>query len=560
MATGTLTLALLALSAGAAPTDVAPMNSRNFQIPIHVAEGQRSKIKELILFASSDQGQTWNQVSVAPPDKDAFIFYAPADGLYWFNICVVDIQGRREPPDIYQSPPRQKVLIDTLQPNIRIVSAERQGDDIVVAWEIQEEHPDLATLKLEHRTPDAPAWMWTAVSVNPALIGQTRFRVTTFGPVVVRMQMADQAGNLGDTQVEVRAKAGPMSSSASPVVPATLQNSAPASLGPTAPATPVTANSGSWTPSPAYAPGAAGAPNPGTAGQPPRSPWESAQSVQPAALQRNDPPGMPERPWNSAGAPGNPQAGGYNSDPGNRYASAPVNTSYGYPPVSPAGGVRAPGEAAGSLEITNSTQVTLDYEVTRQGPSGVSKVEVYLTGDEGRTWQRLCEDAHPRPPLTVNLPGEGVFGLRLVVTSGAGIARRQPQAGDLPQMRIEVDTTPPAVRLFPPQPDPTRREALLLTWSASDRNLAANPITLLYAERPEGPWQTIAKELPNTGRYQWLLSANIPPRVYLRMLAMDAAGNQAVDQTQDAVLVDPTEPDGQIKGIIRTTQTARRPY
>jgi hypothetical protein len=71
MATGTLTLALLTLSAGAVPPDVVPMNGRNFQIPIHIAEGQRGKIKELILFASSDQGATWNETQVAPPDKAA---------------------------------------------------------------------------------------------------------------------------------------------------------------------------------------------------------------------------------------------------------------------------------------------------------------------------------------------------------------------------------------------------------------------------------------------------------------------------------------------------------
>src|SRR5438105_3831953 len=236
MPTGTLTLALLALSTGAVPPDVVPMNSRNFQIPIHVAEGQRSKIKELILFASNDEGMTWNQVSQAPPDRDAFIFYAPNDGLYWFNICVVDTQGRREPPDIYKSPPRQKVLIDTLQPNLRIVSAERQGDDIVVAWEIQEEHPDLVTLKLEHRTPDAPTWMWTPVSINPALSGQARFRVATFGPVVVHIQLSDQAGNVGETQVEVRPRPGASSPYSPSVAAAPMQGNTTVAQPPAAPA------------------------------------------------------------------------------------------------------------------------------------------------------------------------------------------------------------------------------------------------------------------------------------------------------------------------------------
>src|SRR5205807_6942581 len=141
-------------------------------------------------------------------------------------------------------------------------------------------------------------------------------------------------------------------------------------------------------------------------------------------------------------------------------------------------GTPGPADVGTPAEIINSTQATIDYEVTRQGPSGVGKVEIYLTQDEGRSWRHCYEDLHPRSPLTVNLPGEGVFGLRLVATSGAGLRKKPPQPGDLPQMRIEVDTTPPAVKLFPPQPDPNRRDALLLTWNASDRNLAANPVTL----------------------------------------------------------------------------------
>jgi hypothetical protein len=231
---------------------------------------------------------------------------------------------------------------------------------------------------------------------------------------------------------------------------------------------------------------------------------------------------------------------------------ATANT--GSSPLSPTGSFRAPVNGPAAQEITNSTQVTLDYEVTHKGPSGVKKVELYLTADEGRTWQRYQEDRSARPPMTVNLPGEGIYGLRLIITSGAGLARKAPQPGDLPQMRIEVDTTPPAVRLFPPQPDPTRPGTLLLTWNANDRNLAANPITLQYSERPDGPWQIIAKELTNSGRYPWLLPPNTPPRVYLKLVALDAAGNEGVDQTPEAVVIDPVEPEGQIKGIIKSVR------
>jgi hypothetical protein len=151
--------------------------------------------------------------------------------------------------------------------------------------------------------------------------------------------------------------------------------------------------------------------------------------------------------------------------------------------------------------------------------------------------------------MTVNLPGEGVFGLRLVVSSRAGLGRRPPQSGDLPQMRIEVDTSPPTVKLASVRPDPQRRDALILTWNASDHNLAANPITLQWAERPDGTWQTIAQEMTNSGSYSWQLTPNLPYRVYLRVEARDTAGNVSRDETPDPVLIDLHEPEGQLLGV-----------
>src|SRR5262249_55270709 len=146
---------------------------RQFKIPITVKQSERAKIKELILYVSDDEGRTWKDTANAPPDKDAFVFYAPHDGVFWFNICVIGQAGNREPPDIYKVPPAQKVLVDTLRPTVNILSAERQGDEISVAWEIQEQNPDLNTLTLEFRTPDAPSWMWYKATVTPGMNGRT---------------------------------------------------------------------------------------------------------------------------------------------------------------------------------------------------------------------------------------------------------------------------------------------------------------------------------------------------------------------------------------------------
>ena len=71
MGTATLTLAYLMLAAGGTP-DVWPINQSNIRIPIHIDPVRRPLIKQLVLYASSDEGRTWKQVAVAAPEQDAF--------------------------------------------------------------------------------------------------------------------------------------------------------------------------------------------------------------------------------------------------------------------------------------------------------------------------------------------------------------------------------------------------------------------------------------------------------------------------------------------------------
>jgi hypothetical protein len=595
MSTGSLALTLALLAAGAPSSDVIPMNTRNFKIPVQIGEGQRDKIKELILFASSDQGVTWNEVGVLAPDQDGFKFFAPSDGLYWFNICLVDIQGKRQPPDIYKAPPREKVLVDTLKPGVRIVSADRQADEIVVKWEIQEDHPDLSTLKLEYRTPDAPAYMWYSAPIQPAMTGQTSFQFINSGPVTLRLKMMDIAGNVGIDQKEIVAKA--MSFVATPPAPTTLTPAPAANMAqanPAASMAPTNGSAGAALPQPdlstlapqqtqqpsatqgsaapaAVAPPAApftpAAPAPAFAGStatPPPVPYQNRnlagsnyESMRPMQQTMNqpEPRNGQDRAWGPPAMPNNQPANSYGSESESRYIN-PLNQGGPMSQSMRPAMSRWPGAPVAPLQLTNTPQVTLDYEVTKVGPSGVGRVALYLTKDDGRTWEPFGEDADLKPPMTANLPGEGIYGLRLVVTSRAGLGGRPPQLGDLPQMRIEVDTTPPATRLFYPQPDPSRRDALILTWSASDRSLAPNPITLQWAERPDGVWNNIATDLTNTGRYVWQLAPNMPYRVYLRVTARDLAGNVGVDESPEPVLIDLHEPEGQLLGI---SGSVRRP-
>jgi hypothetical protein len=280
----------------------------------------------------------------------------------------------------------------------------------------------------------------------------------------------------------------------------------------------------------------------------------------PAPVERFDPP--PPPPLIQQTPP--PSGLVNNSSPGNnvlaRAGVNPVGDLQAAPaPTAPA----APRPAMNTLpplQFVNNRQVTLEYDVSKFGPSGVSNVDVYVTRDDGRSWQSwgtMQNVSLPAPndvrgqaaamhrSLTVDLPAEGVYGFYLVVKSGVGLGKPPPQANTLPQVRIELDVTAPKADLYQLQPDSGRRDALIVSWEVSDRNLSAHPVTLEWAERRDGRWETIATDLPALpNRYTWQLPAGgIPPRVFLRLTVRDNAGNVSVAETPEPVLVDLNEPE-----------------
>lgn len=546
MGTATLTLAYLMLAAGGTP-DVWPINQSNIRIPIHIDPVRRPLIKQLVLYASSDEGRTWKQVAVASPDQDAFTFSAPTDGVYWFSVTVVDPQGNPEPKDIYKVAPSQKILIDTLKPIVKITAAERQGEDVVVNWEIQEDHPDLSTLKLEYKTADAPASVWYTAPLNsPPLIGQAKFRLGSTGAISVRVQIQDTAGNVGLGTRDLPANAPP---AAPPVNPVASTYSNPPSV-PVA-ATPASGSDNNHSaqttsltrtdslPSSYQQPAAANAPPASTFQQPNSTYQPSATSFQqPMTNSYQQPVSNYQQPI-PAPSP----------DLSNRLvASSETMRGVGATAFSASGGQGPP------VIFSKDKLISIAYQVDKVGPSGIGKVDLWITQDDGRTWRWHAGDSNAAQAMTVELPGEGVYGFRIVVQSKAGLGKRGPVSGDPPEMRVELDMTPPVAQLYAPEPDPHQRSALTITWNATDKNLTSSPIALQWAERREGDWHEIASNQPNTGRYTWFLPSNLPFRVYMRLIVRDLAGNVSTAETAEPVLVDLSEPEGRITGLASPPQ------
>ncbi len=515
MAAGWFTWTCLLLAGSAVTEDVVYMNQRGFQIPIRVQPERQHEVKELILYTSSNQGGNWGIYGRADPVKSkVFDFWAPKDGIYYFSVATIDARtGKQDPENIYQAPVQMKVCVDTKPPVVQINKLERIGDEIVVAWEASDERAEWTSFVLAWRPADNPGGQWTPLPVTqPFERGNHRFRVNVPGDVHVRATLKDLAGNEGADE-----KVAPGTTNRfDPALARTRSDELP-------PPAPV---SSMPPPIPATA----------TSMPPPSAPMTSVQ--QPPATHSPMHSPMPA------------QSPGYEHTP---ISSSSSNASL-YSPPAPSRGPLPP------VQIVNSRQTKLSFEVARFGPSGLGSVDVYVTKDEGATWEKSPDDpvmtlpvspeinsqTPVRGSVTVNLPEEGkIYGFYLVVKSRAGLGKPPPMPGTAPHVRLECDTTKPEATLFMPKPDELNGSRLVLLWKATDRNLAQNPITLEYTTNPAtGPWEFIGgPELPNTGSYTWDVPQKIPPKVYLKLTVRDTAGNVAVAVTGEPVLIDLTVPE-----------------
>ncbi len=551
MAVGSLALACLLVAAQPGAADVWHMKQTRFSIPIKINPERRADIKELLLYASRDHGQTWDRVGSCTPDKESFPFFAQGDGSYWFSVAIVDQAGQQEPRDPKTGPVGQKLIVDTTKPAARIHSVERQGDEVVVHYEVRDEYLDPSSLKLEYQATNGLAGQPTPVAIVPGPGGpsQARFRPGNGGALVVRLSVKDQAGNEGTAQQNLAPTA---------MQNTLVSNPGPAPIGP-GPVPPPGGSSSQVQPLPSPA-------LPPSMGDP--IVRNQAYAPQPGPLEPNPNPTPQPQPLTTMQPtpPAPTPLALSQSGTGYPVQEAPVSPrplaqSGGLTQVSTVGTLpRDRTDINRLVEITNKREMKIDFEVAKYGPSGLGDVEVYMTADEGRTWVPSQGDHKVHLPgpgeskpgggpvlgsVVVQLPSEGVvYGITLVVKSKAGLSKKPPQPGDRPQMRVELDTKQPDAELYRPEPDPTRRDALVMLWKASDKNLTANPITLEWAPALAGPWTQIgAPELPNTGRQSWVVPANIPPKVYLRLTVRDAAGNSSLAQTQEPVTVDLSIPE-----------------
>jgi hypothetical protein len=478
--------ALAGVAPAQAPSRTLPpksfMNKSVLALPIVIDGRLRPSLREVQLFVKDSPAKPWTFQAKAPPTQAEFLFKAPRDGEYWFTIVTVDKAGRQVPADLTSEPPGVVVVVDTQAPQVEVRTLPATGDETRVHCAVCDANADPTKLHFEYQTGDL---VWRPLEAQPGQPDTFRIPAEAVLTGRVRVEAVDRAGNVTTREVNVKA-------------------TATAALPPAAGPEPINS----------------AAANDGGPALPP--PDTKPQVVQAAHSEPAAPTTKPDPMQTEAVAQPHKTDSAPAAMP--KVAVGPTVTAHAAPT---------------NRQIVNTRRVFLDYKIDKTGPSGVGKVEIWLTRDRGKSWEHVGEDADRVSPAEVELPGEGLFGVKLVVSNGRGYGATPPATGDAPDWWIEVDQTPPVAELLSVQPSRNGEAGVMvISYRARDKNLGDQGIDLYWSAHQHGPWSAIAKGLKNDGHFRWSVPQEVGGQAYVRMTVADQAHNLAECSTAQAVAID----------------------
>jgi hypothetical protein len=539
-AVAAMSVSLLVGTANAAERP-APVFTRDlgFTIPFSV-DASATDIVEVQLLVSLDRGATWQLYLRQPPTQKGFRFRGQRDGEYWFASRTMDRLGQTRPAG--QLDPQLIVVIDTTAPRLNLTVAAGAAGEIQARWEMIDERLAPQTFQLFYMAGLAgtPQPVAAPAAVASASGGAYQGQVSFFPLGGVRLaqvmaEVKDAAGNrvVATKRVYVNPSSRPRPNSPTPwsaagswgnpastaANPSGTQNLA--GPGQFAAATYPSANSNVGAPSAASSNAASpnvGGPSPTTVAS-------------------------PVSPGNSTAFPGS-----MSQQPSSSSPNPIAGTATGATPIAmPLGGDLPGGERP---RMTNSKRFALEYDIESAGPGGVSEVELWMTRDRGASWSKYGSDADKQSPFDVTVTDEAIYGFRIVIVSKSGLASSAPRPGELADLWIGVDTTPPRVQLSSISfGEGAEAGKLDIRWEADDSRLGPRPVTLMYAENASGPWNTVAAGLPNSGQYYWPMAGIVPKRALLRIEVRDEAGNLGNYQLNEPINLQGLNPAGRIRGF-----------
>lgn len=544
-----------------------------FEIPFNVDSTGPAPVL-VQLWVSTDDGLTWQMHGSTEPRTKRFDFRAASEGTYLFSVRTVDASGASFPSN---SDPL-RVQIDTTKPQVAVRGDINGAGQLVIDVRVVDRFLDADSAILRLRSDRETSWrdvpISTLIDRGDYYDSQTIVDIAPCREVAMVFAIKDQAKNTGEATYKL----------SMPRTAAGDQEIRFASTGNTNRTNVPTGTANAPTSIPPMIDGA--------------TPWEPQMTTAAPALTT-----QPRQSSSAGKLVGNDRSltnntlnlGLLEGTIEELPLPAPVETSPTTPRVQRIETVdqsrqtplareqdlrlepaQSPGQALDlaldqtpdrtndlsleSPEIASSIgqayhckslAFSLDYSVEASGgAAAVADVELWGTEDGGRSWNMWGSDPDRQSPFDVRVGNDGLFGFRMVIVGANGIVSNRPKNGDIADVWINVDSTPPTVKITRAvYGEGLENGMLVIDYTCSDTHLVERPVTLSFSEHQAGPWTTIATGLKNTGMYLWKADPNLPEHVYLKIDVVDKAGNTGVHRLDLPIDIKGLAPRGRIQGF-----------
>lgn len=241
-----------------------------------------------------------------------------------------------------------------------------------------------------------------------------------------------------------------------------------------------------------------------------------------------------------------------------------AGATVGLPKGSGAGAFGGPGLPQPRIDYVKDLDFHVDYTVQKMGRSGVQAAHLFVLKEQGG-WELvkrhpvklMPDDKSHALSLPYKAEREGTFGFFVIPESGAGKRADDPKRDDPPMVLVVVDTTKPKVQLTGVQVKPggAKGPVVEFTWEASDPNLMPQPVKLEWSvDKSAASWNEVKSRLDNnltatSGRYAWEVPDEKVWKFWVRMSALDKAGNTGEAMWPQEVLVDLEKPSATIDRV-----------
>lgn len=593
--------------AGKTATDPAiAIGKASFRIPFTI-DARGSRPSKVQLWVSTDQGTSWQMHGAKAPDSTGFDFKAAAQGEYLFLVQSVDEAGVAYPSNA----PPMRVLVDTEKPQLTLEADITAAGQLAIDLKIVEPFLKNDSAQLRIRTNRTPEWQEIPASqlaVVPGKPGVYRLKqladIEPCREVAIVFRIEDTAGNAGETTLKYEmprtaalpdltlasTPAGVDGSQLTAGTPSKRFESIPGatSWAPAKPSTRKIAAGENVVTRPGKLTGTHAGLELELPGEPPR---ESLRGEEQLPLQSEpNPAGFQGSPYGGSSVVG-PGAGGparssvsqqteelplppsMNSRPDSAYqqytssqsqrSADPRNFPTSPPERDVAPDPRVAGSDPASAETfkepaidssdvfqCNTRTFSLDYSVESLGGSSLSDVQLWGTEDGGARWEMWGTDPDRVSPFDVKVGSDGKFGFRMVIVGTNGVVSNRPKYGDKPDVLLEVDTDEPQAQITRAVYGKGNAEGqLVIDYHCNDPRLVQLPASLYYRTSKGAQWQVIATGLDASDTYLWQPPRDLPDQIYLKVEAVDRAGNTGTYELVDAIDIKGLAPRGRIHRI-----------